>query len=154
MTARHGKPGADFLEIQPDLPKAKTIQSRLEQIVANLVLNAIQQIEKQSLFMAGYSAKSGEARQLLAFGAVVVRASYDPTASPHPIQIAVIDSGPGIHYHDQERIFMLDTSTRATGQGLGLFISRNLAESMGGQLHLVDSLIFLGSAFLIELPEA
>jgi signal transduction histidine kinase len=73
---------------------------------------------------------------------------------PYPIQIIVIDTGPGIHYHQQERIFLLDTSTRRTGHGLGLYISRNLAETMGGRLRLVDSLMFIGSAFVVELPQS
>jgi signal transduction histidine kinase len=48
---------------------------------------------------------------------------------------------------------MLDATTRADGRGLGLFISRNLAETMSGQLKLLDSIMFVGSTFVLELPK-
>jgi signal transduction histidine kinase len=64
----------------------------------------------------------------------------------------VIDTGPGVRYPDQKRIFRLDTSTREEGHGWGLFISRNLVEIMRGRLRLVGSLRFIGSVFAVELP--
>jgi signal transduction histidine kinase len=71
----------------------------------------------------------------------------------YPLGIVVIDSGPGIAAHRQEEIFLLDTSGRKEGHGLGLYISRSLMETMGGRLSLADSVMFLGSAFIIALSE-
>jgi signal transduction histidine kinase len=141
-----------ILKKASDLPPAKAIQSRLEQVVANLVLNAIQQIEKQCYWMAQVAQQRNDQTLLMPGGIVIVQTRHKEPQSPYPIEIVVTDTGPGIHYHRQEKIFLMDTSTRSKGQGLGLFISRNLIETMGGRLRLVDSVMFMGSAFVVELP--
>jgi signal transduction histidine kinase len=129
---------------------ARAVFSRVEQIIMNLMLNAIQQIGAQRERMAklaGGRRKSALLQQGLI--AVDTRCAEGEDA---PIQIVVVDTGPGIHRYRWKDIFLLDTSTREEGHGLGLFISRNLAENMGGTVRLVDSVVFLGSAFLVELP--
>jgi len=133
------------------LPTAHAIASRLEQVLSNLVMNAIQQIERQSRLMRRIKGERGADIAVCQDGLVIIRTRCDPTATPCSIQIAVIDTGPGVHYKDQERIFLLDTTTREEGQGLGLFISRNLMQVMKGQLDLTDSVIFTGSSFVIGL---
>lgn len=131
----------------PSFPMTKAILPRLEQVVANLVLNAIQQIENQCHLMAQISHAP-----LVRGGIVMIQTRYRGTDVSRPIEIIVIDTGPGIHMHRQGEIFMLDTSLRPGGHGLGLFISRNLVETMGGELLLADSVMFLGSAFVVRLP--
>ncbi|MEM7130532.1 MAG: S1 RNA-binding domain-containing protein [Chloroflexota bacterium] len=140
------------LDLEPNLPAAQAIQSRLEQIIFNLVLNGIQQMEKQAKFMQKMANERRD-QPLLQRGVLVIQTHYAPEREDRPVQIFVIDSGPGISRHRQEEIFRLDTSSRAEGQGLGLFISRNLVESMGGDVRLVDSVMFMGSAFAVDLLE-
>ena len=140
------------LAAPPDMPPARTVQSRLEQVLTNLVLNAIQQIERQAETLAQVARESGQTVALLQEGLVILQIRLDQAGGSYPIQISVIDTGPGIHTHRYEDIFRLDTSVRPKGHGLGLFISRNLVETMGGRLRLADSVIFLGSAFVVELP--
>jgi signal transduction histidine kinase len=106
------------------------------------------------------------------FGAgkpVVVRCSHLPHGAPLPttgrrarrrrtagdaVVIAVIDEGPGIAPADQERIFeefvQLPGATPG-GTGLGLPISRRLAELLGGRLS-VESTPGRGSTFALTLP--
>lgn len=140
------------VEEQDHLPCARAIRSRLEQIVMNLTLNAIQQIDRQQRKMAQIAWERGQDGALLQQGQVIIQILHKE--GHYPIRIIVTDTGPGIHYHQQEEIFLLDTSTREEGHGLGLFISCNMAERMGGRVRLIDSLIFLGSAFVIELPKS
>jgi signal transduction histidine kinase len=135
-----------------DLPLARAISSRLEQILLNLVLNAIQQISKQRETMAALPKQEEGDLALLQKGQIIIRPQVVETDPDRPIQILVLDTGPGIPYPDRKRIFLLDTTTREEGHGWGLFISRNLAELMHGRLRLAGSLRFIGSAFAVELP--
>jgi two-component system OmpR family sensor kinase len=73
------------------------------------------------------------------------------------VRIAVSDSGPGIRPADRDRIFekfyRANTvrSRAARGTGLGLYISRELAQRMGGRLAL-SSAPGEGATFVVELP--
>lgn len=75
-------------------------------------------------------------------------------AIPGAITISVVDEGPGIPESEQQRIFeefvQLDPE-RHRGTGLGLPISRRLAEMLGGTLT-VASVQDQGSTFALTLP--
>lgn len=140
------------VEASDSLPHVRAISSRLEQILLNLVLNAIQQIGRQRETMAKLPSQKANDPMLLQKGQVIIETRYVEKDPVCPIQILVIDTGPGIRYRDQKHIFRLDTTTREKGHGWGLFISRNLVEIMRGRLRLVGSVRFIGSAFAVELP--
>jgi signal transduction histidine kinase len=71
------------------------------------------------------------------------------------VSIAVADQGPGISAEDQERIFLefvqLGKTQLQDGTGLGLPISRRLAQLLKGSLT-VESTLGEGSKFVLELP--
>jgi len=71
--------------------------------------------------------------------------------------VEVIDQGSGIAPEDQEKIFdefvQLEHQQNALGTGLGLPISRRLAELLGGELT-VTSAPGVGSTFRLSLPPA
>jgi signal transduction histidine kinase len=73
------------------------------------------------------------------------------------VRIAVADAGPGIAAADRERIFEKfyragpQLTRSAGGTGLGLYISRELTQRMGGRLRL-DSEPGEGATFVVELP--
>lgn len=75
------------------------------------------------------------------------------------VLILVADRGPGLSAEDQKKLFArfgkLGHTPRAghVGTGLGLYISRNLVEAMGGSLR-VRSLLGRGSVFAVTLPVA
>ncbi|MEX0891071.1 MAG: CHASE domain-containing protein [Gemmatimonadota bacterium] len=109
----------------------QTDPRRVRQIILNLVSNATK-------FGAGKP--------------VVIRAADHDGG----VRIEVTDRGPGIAESDQRLIFeefvQLDSADRtAGGTGLGLTISRRLAELLGGSLE-VDSVPGSGSTFRLELP--
>jgi two-component system OmpR family sensor kinase len=74
--------------------------------------------------------------------------------------VSVTDDGIGISRQDQERLF--HRFARGTdrlvverpGTGLGLYLSRGLAEQMGGSLQLLSSDLGKGSTFVVRLPAA
>lgn len=108
-------------------------RQRLEQILKNLVSNAIKFTEK---------------------GSVTIRV----TKKDGRIEFAVIDTGIGIPFEQQEIIFDAfkqadgTTSRRFGGTGLGLTISKDLAKLLGGTIS-VSSEPGKGSIFTLNLPE-
>jgi len=76
------------------------------------------------------------------------------------VQVTVSDNGAGIALADRERIFQrfVRGSDRLVrdrqGSGLGLYLSRGLAQRMNGSLELLSSEVGKGSTFLLRLPRA
>jgi CheY-like chemotaxis protein/nitrogen-specific signal transduction histidine kinase len=111
---------------------------RLRQILANLVGNAIKFTNE---------------------GHVTVRAGCLEGSNGPVLRICVEDTGIGIEEKHLESVFepfvQADSSTTRLygGAGLGLAISRNLAELMGGELT-VKSVHGKGSSFTLSVPTA
>ena len=76
------------------------------------------------------------------------------------VAIKVTDDGIGVDAADQPRIFARFArgtdrlSREKPGSGLGLYLSRGLAEQMGGSLRLEASQPGKGSTFVVRLPPA
>ena len=115
------------------LPPLTTDEGKLSQILRNFIANAIKFTEQ---------------------GEIRVTAS---AAGDDRVTFSVTDTGIGIAPHDQERIFeefsQLESALqrKATGAGLGLPLSRKLAELLGGQVALVSA-PGVGSTFSITIP--
>ena len=106
-------------------------RQRLTQAMMNLAINAAQHSNEGDTIVLGSSAAHGEAR------------------------LWVRDSGPGISPSEQERIFERfargDGRRRSEGAGLGLAISRAIAEAHGGRIEL-ETRPGAGSTFTVVLP--
>lgn len=108
--------------------------SALQQILLNLVLNALQQMQRLK-------------RQGTVAIAIQRRADH-----ALPVCVQVSDEGPGIHLQLWERIFDFGYTTRESGAGLGLTVARRIAQNMGGTLHVESSWMLWGTTFSLELP--
>ena len=117
-----------------NLPPVRADRIQLQQIVLNLVKNAIEA-------MSSIPSGSRHVR-------VVTRLSGNST-----VLLSVQDSGHGITAEHQDRIFDPFFTTKPTGMGLGLAICRTVAQDHGGNLRLVETSSH-GSIFEIELPIA
>jgi PAS domain S-box-containing protein len=119
------------VSVPATLPPALGDPVRIRQILINLVGNAVKFTEQGSVSISGLTTKEG-------------------------IELAVRDSGIGIKPEDLPDIFeefhQVDRrlSRRYGGAGLGLAISRRLAEQMGGTIT-VDSVPNAGSEFTLRL---
>jgi signal transduction histidine kinase len=112
-------------------------QNRIRQVLLNLLSNAVKFTPRGEVRVAASALTLDDGRRQLRF--------------------AVSDTGIGIAEKDLERLFIpfqqLDgsPSRRYGGAGLGLAISKRLAELMGGEIH-VESTPGQGSTFSFTLP--
>ncbi len=137
MRARASEKGLDFrLWVEGDVPL--TIHSDptcIRQILVNLVGNAVKFTEK---------------------GSVRVVASMTGTSEKPMIRFRVIDTGIGFTPDQEKRLFNAFTQADETmtrrfgGTGLGLTISKGLAQLLGGDI-VVQSELNKGSEFVVEL---
>ena len=139
MSVQVSKKGLVFaMELSPDLPRDITVDSgKLRQVLINLIGNAV---------------------KFTASGGVSLRAEVAKRESPQlaRLRFEVEDTGIGIHEDDREIIFSpfeqkIDQPLAETGTGLGLTISKQYVEFMGGQIG-VTSEPGTGSAFHFEIP--
>ena len=121
------------LEIEPGLPPAHLDPERINQILSNLVGNAIKFSPSGTVITLG------------------VRSSGDV------VEISVADQGPGIPEDELPKLFgeFQRGSTRATAgetsTGLGLAIAKRMVEAHGGTIR-ADSVVGRGSTFTFTLP--
>lgn len=121
------------VDCPPNLPKVNADEPRIEQVLVNLIHNAVK-----------FTRPGGDVVLLAEAGEGLVR-------------FAVKDSGVGIPVDDVPRIFerfyRVDKSRSGGGTGLGLSISRHLVESHGGQIW-AESREGEGSTFYFTLQIA
>lgn len=100
----------------------------IEQIIINLIKNSVEAMEHSGLI------------KLKAF-----------IKSPETVCIQVIDNGKGIPGEDMENIFVPSFTTKETGMGIGLSISRQIAQLHGGKIS-VKSVSGKETIFEISIP--
>lgn len=124
------------VRVAPDLPQPSVDPVRIEQVLRNLLDNAIK-----------YSPPAGT---------IDVSASARAKLPPGEITVAVTDQGPGIAPENQERIFerffrVVPEGMSVGGAGLGLAICRRFVELHGGRIE-VASAPGRGATFRFTLP--
>ena len=113
------------------LPGVLVDRIQIQQVVLNLVRNAIEAME-------------GEARREL---------RVETRRADAMAQIIVADSGPGIAPAIAERLFQAFATTKPTGMGIGLSICREIVEAHGGTISAAANRP-TGTVFTVALPLA
>ena len=68
------------------------------------------------------------------------------------IIIRVLDNGNGVPKEIQDKMFVPNFTTKAQGMGLGLAISKNIIEQLGGNIRF-ETKEKKGSTFIVEIPK-
>jgi signal transduction histidine kinase len=114
-------------EIEPELPVLTADPVRLTQALMNLVINAMQAVEKKGRIEVGLRRTEGA------------------------ILVQVRDDGPGIPAEKLGSIFDPYFTTKAEGSGLGLWIAQQIATAHGGSLQAQNGPA-RGAIFAMLLP--
>jgi signal transduction histidine kinase len=120
------------LDLSGDLPDIMADSIQIEQVILNLLHNAIEAM----------TATSGGLREL----SVASRRTH-----ADQLEIRVSDTGQGLPPDTGDRVFDTFYSTKAGGMGLGLAISRSIVEAHGGQFW-TESKADAGATFCFSLP--
>ena len=122
------------IDMSATLPEVLGDRVQLQQVLLNLILNAIDAIQPvvdhpRELGIRTCSSSAGE------------------------VQLMVRDSGIGLDSLAQNQLFEPFFTTKAEGMGLGLSISRRIVEAHGGQLRATPNSDY-GTTLMINLPPA
>jgi C4-dicarboxylate-specific signal transduction histidine kinase len=108
-------------ELAKELPLIMGDRIQLQQVLLNLIVNAIEAM----------SSVYGRARQL--------RIRSEPVAEPQGVSVTVQDSGVGLDRQKIERVFDTFFTTKPNGMGMGLSICRTIVAAHGGTLSGVPN---------------
>jgi len=103
------------VEIEPETLELEADPELVEQVLINLLLNALQALEGGERAAIGLRAFLSDRGRVL---------------------IQVTDNGPGIPAENLEKIFIPFFSTKATGSGIGLSLSRQIMRLHHGAIHV------------------
>src|ERR1700757_1538753 len=118
-------------ELANDLPSIRGDRVQLQQVILNLIVNAIEAM----------SEVSDDSREL------VIGSNVD---TPDGVIVTVQDSGPGLKPECIDHLFDPFYTTKPTGMGMGLSICRSIAEEHGGRLWAAAN-VRQGASFQFSL---
>ena len=118
-------------ELTRDLPAVWIDEKQIQQVLFNVILNAIQAM------------KDG--------GTLIVETDPVEKNNNTFVRVRIIDTGPGIPSDERDKIFIPFHTTKTQGTGLGLPICRQLLEQHGGEID-VESRSDEGTTVTILLP--
>lgn len=121
--------------LDEDLPRIKLINVQIEQILFNIILNAIQHLKSCDID-----------------NRVLTIKSYFKDEQKSICIIEVSDNGWGIHASHWERIFDAAFTTREKGTGMGLYICKDFAKKLGIDIRIKKSYVLFGTTFSVEIP--
>jgi C4-dicarboxylate-specific signal transduction histidine kinase len=128
----HGHGVSVRTSLGKDLPPVLADRIQLQQVLLNLMMNAIEA-------MSGNVQASRE------------MSITSTAADPDTALISVADSGPGLSPASRDRLFQAFHTTKPQGMGMGLAISRSIVEAHGGRLWATANEP-RGAVFQLTLP--
>jgi signal transduction histidine kinase len=120
-------------ELKPNLPHLLLDPGQIQQVLYNLVINAADAMGK----------RKGEG------GNIIIGTDYQPEEKL--LEIWVKDTGKGMSEEELQKIFKVNFTTKESGHGMGLSISKKIIDTHGGTIG-VESKLDVGTTFRIKLP--
>jgi signal transduction histidine kinase len=120
------------MELATALPMIPGDRVQLQQVIINLVMNAIEAMQWVT----------DRPREL------VIRSRQD---EPQQVLLSVTDCGVGISAEDADRLFTAFFTTKSSGMGMGLSICRSIIDAHGGRLWATANVPH-GATFQFTLP--
>jgi C4-dicarboxylate-specific signal transduction histidine kinase len=118
------------MDLGEDLPAVSGNEVQLQQVILNLVMNAI-------------VAMSSEKSRVLSIKSI--------TTGHNTVRVSIEDTARGIDLSNMDRIFQPLFTSKGQGMGMGLSICRSIIENHGGRIW-VSAAASTGSIFQVELP--
>lgn len=135
QNTRDGLIEIDLVEnYDPSLPDVFGDRDALMQVVVNLIANAIEAIHS----VQSASGEQGVVEIKTLYRAGINRRRADGTSQALPVEIRVIDNGPGVSENLRERVFQPFVTGKANGHGLGLALVSTIIERHGGMVDLTS----------------
>ena len=132
LESRCKRQGIDLIRrLEPELPRVTADEGQINQVLVNLVVNAIQVLDEG--------------------GRIIVTTM----AEPRHVALVVEDTGPGLEDETLERIFVPFFTTKEPGQGtgLGLSVVHGIVTAHGGSIY-AENKEEGGARFIAEFPRA
>jgi signal transduction histidine kinase len=121
---------ANKIVLDDNLPPVPGNETQLQQVILNLVMNAIEAMSSSELRVLSIRSELGPTRRVL---------------------ISIEDTGSGIDPEQMDRIFDPLFTTKKRGMGMGLSICHSIIESHGGKIWASPA-VPRGKHFHVELP--
>ena len=119
------------LDLTPDSPVIALDSVQIEQVILNLIRNAIDALKEQ---------KNAKDRRISI-----------QTQLKEDLEVRVKDNGPGLTKVQKEKILTPFFTSKPSGMGMGLSICRSILEAHGGMIRF-DSKLEVGTTFYFNLP--
>lgn len=144
LKAKQERPAIELIRDYGDLPEVNCYPGQLNQVVMNLLANAIDALEEQT---------QGRTYEEIEASPNTIRICTE-VIDDDWVRIAIADNGPGMTEDTLAKLFepFFTTKPMGKGTGLGLAISQQIiVEKHGGRLFC-ESTLGEGTRFVIELP--
>jgi PAS domain S-box-containing protein len=139
-------------DLANDLPLIAGDRIQLQQVILNLLINAI---EAMGGVRDGLRELGVRSEKVLDIAGGFEQTTLENKALRHAewthVLVAVRDSGPGLDPEGIDRLFDAFYTTKSQGMGMGLAISRSIIEAHGGRLWATANLS-QGAVFQFTLP--
>jgi two-component system sensor kinase FixL len=117
-------------DVQPNLPELSADPVQIRQVIVNLLRNAREAVAGQSF----------------------QQVTLTVVGTEDAIEFRVSDTGPGVPEKMVPELFRAFSGQKRKGLGLGLAISRSIAQNHGGDLYLDMNTSEPGATFVLKLP--